>query len=50
MCLLTRRKRYDDARRCDAALLDYAMQTKIYSPCVKMLSARWGSQVIPAGS
>jgi hypothetical protein len=26
------------------------VQTEIYSPCVKMLSARWGSQVIPAGS
>lgn len=50
VCLLTRRKSYDNARRCDVSLLDHAVQTEIYSPCVKMLSARWGSQVIPAGS
>jgi hypothetical protein len=29
---------------------EHAVQTEIYSPCVNMLSARWGSQVIPAGS
>src|ERR671921_2093176 len=35
---------------CYTPLLVHAVQTEIYSPCVKMLSARWGSQVIPAGS
>ena len=35
---------------CVESGVHFAMQTEIYSPCVKMLTARWGSQVIPAGS
>jgi hypothetical protein len=51
MCVLTRqKKRSGDVCRCYPPLLVHAVQTEIYSPCVKMLSARWGSQVIPAGS
>jgi hypothetical protein len=48
---LTRQnKRSGDVCQYYPPLLVLAVQTEIYSPCVKMLSARWGSQVIPAGS
>ena len=51
VCLLTRQtKRSGDVCHCYPPLIVQAVQTEIYSPCVKMLSARWGSQVIPAGS